>query len=206
MCLLIAKPTLEGLLLGFNRDDNILRTHNKIEDTDKYTYPIDKQAKGTWIGLNKQNNNVYALLNHNGTRPKNPQTRGEIIPNLLNNENHKILFQKYSPFQLFQYNHKNKKIQITFWDGKTVKNFIPKQNDLIILTSSSYGVEIQRKLIAQKLLEKTTTLNKSNLRQILENNTYFPSTISPKMKGKNSETISTSILEITNQHTHFNYE
>lgn len=199
MCLLIAKKTENGILFGFNRDDNKLRTHNEYTENKDYIFPVDKLSKGTWLGLNK-NGNLFALLNNNGQNPQNTKTRGLIIPNLLDNENYEIKFENHAPFQLFQYDNNSNSFQLTTWDGKEKQIINPQLNKdkTIVLTSSSYGVENQRKLIAQRLLKQIPNLNKQNLESLLSEDFSQSSTVSPNMRGKNSQTIATSIIEIDN--------
>jgi len=87
MCTISILRNLEGsILLTANRDE--LRTRGELglqqdkRNTVQRIFPVDAQANGTWLGVNNYGV-VAAILNFYEVLYQGTQTRGLIIPSLL---------------------------------------------------------------------------------------------------------------------------
>ncbi len=124
-------------------EENIIK-ENRNKDT-LYYYPIDKSSGGTWFGFNSHGI-VLALLNrYQNHRIKNLNSRGLIIPQLLQYKNQQQIYQeliksdlsKYQPFDLVL--NKNNSVIEHSWNGKKLS--VKKYSQPYFITSSSIDTE-----------------------------------------------------------------
>ncbi len=204
MCILVAVKSQEDIIIGFNRDEDPDRQHSNYRENNTSIYPVDERSEGTWTGARKDGH-YFALLNNDGLSPKNPISRGTIIPALLNKNlewgDIDIDFCKeYPPFQLFAV--VGREFYLKVWDGRKLE--VRKIEDSEFLAvSSSYGVSDQRMEILAEKVGKYTLETVQDIETLLSDSGDGSNLTSPCMVGAHSRTIASSVACITNSNLTF---
>lgn len=162
------------LLLTANRDElrsrgesGVKKEHNNDV---KYIYPIDAEAKGTWVGANNYGV-AAALLNMYEAEHPGARSRGSIIPKLLNynsfSQAHEYLMRSFNPnqyatFVLLLMNRQN--VHRYSWNGITMdmQNLTENPSSWLFETSSSVDtseIRQHRQELFQNWRENTDSSN-----------------------------------------------
>lgn len=184
MCTLIAKQTLDGLLLSMNRDDSVLRQHKTHIESLHFVYPLVEDIDGTWIGV-RSDGQVYALLNGEEMNYSPIKSRGDIVPRLLEGDR-TLSSQHYRPFQLFMYSPQ-KGMEVFSWNGHTLQRTNQFEHNELVLTSSKYGYDQGKQEHVRENFPKTSQEFKEILRDV-GSHIY--------LKDHPTETIASSFIEI----------
>ena len=83
MCTLTLIPQKEGYLLTMNRDERRTRHEAGLFDAGDICYPVDGEAKGTWVGVNQQGVAMGLLNRYQEPSRDGAVSRGHIIPEAL---------------------------------------------------------------------------------------------------------------------------
>ncbi|MFY8127448.1 MAG: NRDE family protein [Chitinophagaceae bacterium] len=155
MCTVSFVPTISGVIITSNRDENILRGNTNypleyFENKVSHVYPKDEKGSGTWIGYNEFNY-VAVLLNgafeKHVSKPPYKQSRGKIIPTILSCNNptlavEQINFIGIEPFTLILYG--NKSLVEYKWDGnKLHSNFLHSNQCYLWNSATLYSKEME---------------------------------------------------------------
>lgn len=83
MCTLTIIPQQQGLLLTMNRDERRTRHEAGLHDAGLLCYPVDGEAKGTWVGVNQYGVAMALLNRYQEPTREGAISRGHIIVDSL---------------------------------------------------------------------------------------------------------------------------
>ncbi|RMD57537.1 hypothetical protein D6825_03790, partial [Candidatus Woesearchaeota archaeon] len=143
MCILLAKGTEKGIIVGMNRDEKPSRAH-KHYATGELFYPADVERGGTWLAISRKTGDIAALLNKglfSGNR-----SRGEVPLRILREGRLDSDLCGYAPFEVFWYKHKERTVRVAEWNGYVLS--WRKEGLHYVMASSRYNIESQKEMVA----------------------------------------------------------
>lgn len=220
MCTLTIFTQNKTKIITMNRDEAILRCesnqilqNSSIQTT--YYHPVDKSSGGTWFGFNNHGF-VMALLNRYQESNNNAhESRGLIIPYLLQfKSKDKVLteinhfsLENFNPFDLIISNSES--IHQICWDGMQLSYQDIDLDQPFILTSSS----INSDYVFNHRYELFNSFNKANSNvtpELILNNFHLCQNknddgSSVYMSRENSHTKSISQITLNKQQLNYQY-
>ena len=199
-----------NFMLTSNRDETPLRKtlppNNYMEEGVKLTYPKDKLAGGTWIGVSEKKR-LVCLLNGGFRIHKRKgnyrMSRGIIVKNILSTKNavafiNNFNFDDIEPFTLILVDcHKDLETYELVWDGEK-KHFKKLPQEPKIWSSSTLYTEEMKRLRKDWFadwLSKNKDYTQETILEFHENEKLGDKTTSPKMKREFVETVSVTSVE-----------
>ncbi|SEB98211.1 Transport and Golgi organisation 2 [Tenacibaculum sp. MAR_2009_124] len=209
-----------NFILTSNRDENPEREtvppKDYLENGVELTYPKDKIAGGTWIGLSEKNR-LICLLNGGFKKHRRAKSykmsRGVIVKHLLASENaisevNKFSFDGVEPFTIVLVEWSSAlEIYELVWDGGK-KYFEKIDNKPHIWSSSTLYDEVmkgQRKEWFTEWLNENKAFEKENIIAFHQDDSKGTPEIAVKMKRDLVETVSTTCVLKSDAKISFEY-
>ena len=177
MCTLSIIPNNNQIIITMNRDEQRDRPEvGHLSTDDGRFFPIDGRSQGTWVGVN-HHGLTCALLNRYQDKhlEQGAQSRGGLIPQLLNAENlngaeeilNNITFDNFNPFDLIV--TKDSEIIHAQWNRKEQRIITQNLSTPFFITSSSERVDEVIKHREKEFNNFTSSYNEINEDLILNN-------------------------------------
>ena len=222
MCTVTYLPIGEAdFILTSNRDEQpsrkTIEPKEYVEDDVKLTYPKDKLAGGTWIGLSDKNR-LVCLLNGGfewyERETSYKMSRGIIVKAILKSDNIENYistfdFQGIEPFTIVLVDwNSSLKIYELVWDGKQ-QHFSKLKNEPKIWSSSTLYTQ-QEKSLRKKWfadwLENQSEFTQEEILKFHHNSEIGTPENSIKMKRSYVETVSVTSIKKSSQEIAMNYQ
>ena len=104
MCTLTIIPQQQGLLLTMNRDERRTRHEAGLHDAGMLCYPVDGEAKGTWVGVNQCGVTMALLNRYQEPTREGAISRGHIIVDALQQGGYDAVLSYMQQLKPAQYN------------------------------------------------------------------------------------------------------
>ncbi len=201
----------DSLLLFFNRDElrdreAALPPTARLDAGVGWVAPTDGRAHGTWIGATERGLALALLNRSDGNRPAEAESRGRLIPTLVDVEDAEHLaarlarhrLERFAPFRLLALWRGAESALIAGWDGERL-DFDTADAELGLLCSSGLGDEratAARGAVWERWRSDSPAWEARNHREFHRDHTPEPSAWSVCVHRPEAATVSFTEIEL----------